>query len=412
MLHFDDIKFDCRVFNGYKPCVYGNNCPGCPHYQPWDPARAGWKPSLTGGAVASLKADADGAGADWPRILIIKTGALGDVLRTTTLLHPLRRTFERAHITWITAPGALPLLSANPLIDSLVAFDGDAAPALAGRTFDLCVCLEKEGFPLEFARLVDARYKVGYAPTPWGAATIANSEARYMMLLGVNDDLKFHQNTQSYPQIICEATGLEFQRNPYILKLTDAAQAPRQRILDEAARLGERQPIVGLNTGCGAVFRTKQWTLAGWTEMARQLLAEGAAHVVLMGGAAEKELNAAIMAEVPGVIDAGTDNSLEEFFGIVDACDVVVTSDSLGMHVAIALGKYVVALFGSTSHQEIDLYGRGEKVITDFACSPCYLKRCDLSPTCMQAMSPEIVLAAVMREIGKQRSVDSVDVRK
>lgn len=407
MLSFDDIKFDCRLFNGYKPCVHGNHCPGCPHYQPWDAERVGWMPELTSGTMEALKAEASSqiVGDAWPRILIIKTGALGDVLRTTTLLHPLRRLFDRAHVTWITAPSALPLLSANPLIDSLVAFDGDAAPALSGQKFDLCICLEKEGFPLEFARLAETRYRVGYFPTPWGAATIANDEARYMMLLGVNDDLKFHQNAKSYPQIICEATGLEFRRDPYILKLTDAATEPRRRILDAAAQRGGSRPIVGLNTGCGAVFRTKQWTLEGWRETARRLLADGAAHVVLMGGAAERELNAAILAAVPGVIDAGTDNSLEEFFGIVDACDIVVTSDSLGMHVAVALAKYVVALFGSTSHQEIDLYDRGEKVITDFACSPCYLKTCDLSPTCMQAMSPGIVLAAVRRGLHRNGAI-------
>lgn len=393
MLSFDDIKFDCQLYNGYKPCVYGNQCPGCPHYQPWEPGRPRWHPTLTSGAMARL--------GPAPRTLIIKTGALGDVLRTTTLLHPLRRRFPHAHITWITAGPALPLLAANPAIDELTVFS-DNAPALPGQTFDLSICLEKEGVPLQFAGEVAAREKVGYVPTPWGAATVANAEAQSMLVLGVDDDLKFRRNTRSYPQIICEAAGLPFVRDPYMLELTPAAETQRQHILAAARSVGsESAPIVGLNTGCGTVFRTKQWTLEGWVGVARALTETGRAKVVLMGGEAETELNAAITAEVPAVISAGTHHPLEEFFGIVNACDLVVTSDTLGMHIAIALEKYVVALFGSTSHHEIDLYDRGEKVITDFACSPCYLKNCIYDVSCMQAMTPDQVLAAVMRGLSQ-----------
>lgn len=391
MLEFDDIKFDCQLYNGYKPCIYGNHCPGCPHYQPWEPGNLRWMPSLSSGAMERL--------GDAPTVLIIKTGALGDVLRTTTLLHPLKRRFPGAQVTWVTAPGAVPLLRSNPHIDELMVFEADV-PALLARDFDLSICLEKEGYPLVFAGLAKARERVGYVPTPWAAATVANDEARSMLVLGVDDDLKFHRNTRSYPQIICDAVGLPFARDPYILKLTESSQAARERILSAvhgSAEDAPRLPVVGLNTGCGAVFRTKQWTPEGWIATARDLVDRGAARVVLMGGEAETELNREIAAAVPGIVDAGTENSLEDFFGIIDACDVVVTADSLGMHIAIALKKYAVALFGSTSHQEIDLYDRGEKVITDFACSPCYLKECFKDPMCMQAMSADRVLEAVCR---------------
>src|SRR5690606_12580386 len=124
----------------------------------------------------------------------------------------------------------------------------------------------------------------------------------------------------------CEAIGLPFSRDPYSLHLTETASAPRQRILQAAAsRPGNPGlPIVGLNTGCGSVFRTKQWTLQSWVETAREILQSGWAHVVLLGGEAERELNRAIRDQVPGIIDAGTDNPLDQFFGIIDACDLIV----------------------------------------------------------------------------------------
>jgi len=331
-------------------------------------------------------------------ILIIKTGALGDVLRTTTLLHPLKRKYPNARITWVTAQGALPLLSANNLIDILIAMEDPSIDNLRRRQFDALICLEKEGPQLALAAAITADRRAGYSPTPWNAASISNIEARYMLVLGVSDDLKFFRNFKSYPEIIADAVGLPFQRDPYILNLTPAADQAYSRIRSILEQRGTAdKPVVGFNTGCGAVFRTKQWTVEGWASTARALLDAGYPNVMLMGGPAEEELNAAIIAQVPELIDTGTRNPLEDFFGIVQACDVVVTSDSLGMHIAIARGKYVVALFGSTSHHEIDLFERGEKVITDFPCSPCYLKTCEKKPTCMEAMSPQQVMDAVLR---------------
>jgi len=333
--------------------------------------------------------------------LIIKTGALGDVLRTTTLLHPLRRQFPQAHITWLTAKGAMPLLADNKMIDELVAMGAANVKVCLDKQYDLLINLEKEAEPLVLAGAVQAAQKAGYSPTPWGAAAVYNSEADYGLLLGINDDLKFYRNKKAYPEIIAEMAGLEYKRDPYVLELSpksrDRLGAVKNLISERSNE--SRGPVIGLNSGCGSVFRTKQWTLDGWATLAQELIASHPGRVLLTGGEAERELNAEIMARVPGLIDTGNDNPLEEFFGIIEACDVVVTSDSLGMHVAIARQKRTVALFGSTSHHEIDLYDRGEKVITSFACSPCYLKTCDKAPTCMEAMSANTVAEAVHRQV-------------
>ena len=75
--------------------------------------------------------------------------------------------------------------------------------------------------------------------------------------------------------------------------------------------------------------------------------------------------------------------------------DVVVTGDSLGMHMAIALGKHVVAFFGPTSAPEIDLYGRGVKLVSDMACSPCWSPRCDEPVPCSMRVPPITIADAV-----------------
>ena len=114
--------------------------------------------------------------------------------------------------------------------------------------------------------------------------------------------------------------------------------------------------------------------------------AEGAApQILLLGGPREAERNARIATISPGAVFlGGSGNSLRQFFALVDLCDLVVTGDTLALHVAAALWKKVVALFGPTSEAEIDLYGRGIKLASDAPCVGSYRTRCDVLPTCME----------------------------
>ena len=390
MLRFDDIRFDCALYNGYKPCRYGNECAGCPFYAPLAPGG-----DSTGKPV--MPADPVLSRSPFKRVLIIKTGAMGDVLRTTTLLPALQRAYPVLQITWITDRSAIPLLRANPHIHEQREMNEATAAEIASRDFDLLLNFEKEKEPLALAGRVRATERIGFAPTQWNTATVYNPESQYALLLGLSDELKFRRNTKTYPEIIAEMAGLPYVRDHYVLGLTP--ESARRRAELEPLLSHDDRLRIGLNTGCGAVFRTKQWTLEGWVDLVHFLQQQTHADILLLGGKAESELNREILTRTSGVIDTRVDNTLEEFFGVVDACDVVVTSDSLAMHIAIALRKYVVALFGSTSHVEVDLYDRGEKVVTDFACSPCYLKVCDKTPTCMQAMSGRTVGEAVIRGI-------------
>jgi len=67
------------------------------------------------------------------------------------------------------------------------------------------------------------------------------------------------------------------------------------------------------------------------------------------------------------------------------------------MHLAIAEKRPVVALFGPTCAQEIELYGRGEVITAASHCGPCYRPECARNPSCMQVIGPGPVVAAVKR---------------
>jgi heptosyltransferase-2 len=100
------------------------------------------------------------------------------------------------------------------------------------------------------------------------------------------------------------------------------------------------------------------------------------------------------------VFDAGTDNTYGAFAARLQLCDVVVTSDSLAVHVAAARKTKAVVLFGPTSAAEIELYGRGEKVVPPgMDCLCCYLPSCDVKPHCQARIEPAAVFAAVHRQL-------------
>ena len=153
MVRFEDIKFNCRLYNGYKPCIHGNECAGCPYYDPLE-LPTNFTPVPSPQPVV-YPADANS-------ILIIKTGAMGDVLRTTTLLHGIKRRFPKARVTWVTAPECVPLLKANPFIHELLPFSQETCAQLEHQSFDVLLNFEKEKEPLLLAGRIHAHARAGF----------------------------------------------------------------------------------------------------------------------------------------------------------------------------------------------------------------------------------------------------------
>ncbi len=386
----DEIRYDCRYYTGYKPCGKADTCVGCTEYSPRG-----------------------------TRILLIKLGAMGDVLRTTCLLPGLRKACSPCHITWITAPESRDLLRFNPMIDCLRTVTLEDVLALDLHEFDLVLNFDKDDEALALAQRVRAGQRRGFAPHPdAGTLTVYNDASLYALRLGLSDELKFRKNTRTYPEIVYEMAELPYAGEEYVLGVDPEAreraairveQWKHQTSLPPPPLVSSTQSIpstpgapwiLGLNTGCGGRFATKQWTVDGFADLARAVLENNpSALCLLFGGEREREFNAAILQRTghPRLIETGTDNPLTDFIALVEQCDALVSSDSLGMHISIALGKPVVALFGPTAHQEVDLFGRGEKIVTDFSCSPCYLRVCPLETSCMEALKFDTVLQAVNR---------------
>ncbi|MBN1938926.1 MAG: glycosyltransferase family 9 protein [Candidatus Aminicenantes bacterium] len=365
------VKTSCVHFKGEKPCIFKRTCDGCPHFKTFG-----------------------------PKILILKCRAQGDVLRTTPILSGLKRAFPDSFITWVVDEETVDLLRDIPRIDRVLPLNTETALALRAQRFDLVYSLDKDPGLTGLAMLVDAPRKYGFGLNEHGNVFALTPAAAYALRLGVDDKLKFRVNKKTYQRMIFEASGLEYKKDDYVFVLADAHRR-KASVFFEKNKVPNGRLNIGLNTGAGAKFTTKQWPEAHFLKLIPRLKKELKANVFLLGGPREKALNLRLARKAGvKVFDTGTDNSLLEFAGFLDRMDVVVCSDTLAMHLALALKKKTVVLFGPTCPQEIELYGRGLKLFAGTDCAPCYRQTCP-KPVCMIRLSPGQVLQAVREVAGR-----------
>jgi len=371
-----EIAFDCKFFRGDRPCIW--------HKQ-------------TGVLCTCEKYDRVEE-----RLLIIKLDAMGDVLRSTALLPPLAEVHPHAAITWLTRPESVALLQRNPYIAEVLPLGAEATVHLQARQFDRVINLDASKISAALAAVAQAPRKDGFLLDPRGWVQPTNDAARSWLEAGVFDDIK-RAGTRTYQDRMAEILGLGGRAHRYVFELSaDEIEDGRQHL--NRAGVDFKRPLIGLNTGAGGRWPLKQWREDGYVEFITRLGRDRDLQFLLLGGPSERERNERLKAASPvKLLDSGCNNEVRHFAAIVSHCDVVVTGDTLAMHLALALDRRTVVLFGPTSAPEIELYGLGEKVVPDMTCLSCYKTSCDFVPNCMDLISTDMVEGAVVRQLAIAR---------
>jgi heptosyltransferase-2 len=364
----------CRHFNGYKPCGRNEICDSlCP----------------------SLSVPTS-------RVLIVHLEALGAVLRSTALLPAIRRKFPGCHITWVTQKPGDQLLKNNPLVDRVLTTSEDDLLALSALEFDVALCVDKSLKAAGVLKRTSFDVLFGFKVDPSNGAILpATDAASELWELGLSNRKKFYVNKKPETRLAHEALDLgPYMRDEYVLALSEAERRETRRRREKWAR--KDQVVVGINSGCANAIPHKKLTIEMHRDLIARLLSEYGrgpgqlpnVRVVLLGGKEDTVRNQRI-AHGFDVVQSPTDRGLRDGLVSAAACDIVITGDSLGMHMAIALGKWTVAWFGPTCAHEIDLYDRGTAVLTRASCSPCWKRTCDKSPMCYDLVSVEDLLRGV-----------------
>ena len=333
----------------------------------------------------------------------MKLGALGDVLRTTPLLTALKKKYPGSRITWIVEAAHADILSGNPLIDDLRSYSEKTPASLKNEVFDWAINLDKEKEALDCFEAARAPKRSGFGRDSAGKLCAADSLSDYAYRLGIDDELKFRLNKKTYQEISFEQVGLKFAMEDYLFSADEESVRHvdvffASRGIDLHATGG---PVIGLNTGSGYRFAGKKLPVTTYADLVRKFYDRVNARVLLLGGKDEIERNAQIetLSGRP-VINTGS-HTIRQFAAIVKHCDVVLSGDTTAMHIAIAMKVPVIAHFASTCAPEIELYGRGAKIVSSISCAPCYKRICPIDEQCMKDMSSEEIFSAAKPYLAK-----------
>lgn len=373
------LKHDCIHFPGDKPCSFHKEskikCGNCPHYR----QRA-------------------------KRILIIKLDAMGDVLRTTSILKPLKNKYPDYEIVWMTKSESKEIFINNDYISLILPWEEPWAHAfISNQAFDIVINLDSAPKSSLAAAIANAPRKFGFVLSEKGSVLPLNDSSAVWLEMGAFDDVK-KLNTKTYQRLMLDILEIaDVAEYPIIINLTDAERKYARRFAEQNG-ISSSDILIGLNTGAGERWKMKKWTESGYEALIEMLSKFSDIKILLYGGPSEASRNEALARGNPNVIDTGSNNSLRSFFALLSLSDVVVTGDTLALHAAAALGKQVIALFGPTSNTEIDIYGKGEKIFPEMDCLCCYLPDCDVPVKCMERIPHTQVFEAVMRSVEKIRN--------
>jgi ADP-heptose:LPS heptosyltransferase len=361
---------DCKRFTGYKPCFPGTAC---------------YKECVDNDPIGK-------------RILIVNLDAMGAVIQTTAMLPAIKRKYPHSHISWITLKNAYRLLDNNPYLDTVYVWEPESWMILEEMQFDILYQTDKTRRSCAFGNRINAKEKLGFGLNKRGQIVPLNKEAEYSYLLGLDDELKFKKNQKYGTQILQEAMKLKYQRDEYVLELSEEEKKYCEWYKSEHG-LHTADVIVGFNTGCSYLYPNKKMTIEQHVELINKLHDVHNVRLVLVGGPEDTERNAEIVRRVGDkVVNTPTTEGVRRGICYENICDIMITGDSFGMHVAIGLKKYVIAWFGLSCWSEIDLYDRGMKLIPEgLFCAPCWKKECPYNLECIQMIDQEKIAAEVKR---------------
>jgi heptosyltransferase-2 len=316
-------------------------------------------------------------------VLIIKTGysevldidqnsiqpSYGDILRTTPILH----NFKGDNVTWLTDKAALPLLENNPFIKRALPLDFKTAMHLLEEDFDVLINFEKNHDICKFSDKINAWSKYGFRFDNKKKKVEAYDRASEAFAVSSIPEFK-KENKKKVQELLFEMVGSKWDGEGYVL----GYQPKTSETYD-----------VLLNTLIGQKWSTKAWPKAYWDKL-EELLEKDGLKVTRQDKQDKKILT-----------------NLYDYMDWINSSKLVVSNDSLGMHLAICFKKKVLALFGSTPSSEVCFYGLGKVIFPNPLppCLPCFNSVCKRGKNCMEDISPEEVHKEIIHTLSLSKSL-------
>lgn len=328
-------------------------------------------------------------------ILILKPGAIGDLLHLSPVVRALRQKIADARITLLVGDQAsVDLYRHNPSVEEVLVYDKRGAHRSWRAFLELRRGLRRRRFDLvvNFQRSNPKAWLLATAAFP--ARVLVYHKARRRTVHVVENHLE-----------AVAPLGIDPMTADLRLELFLGDEEERWA---DALLAGERlvgRPLAALNPG--ANHPVNRWPIGHFALLAERLHAELRCGVLLVGGPQDRELCDAVRAGSSApLLDLAGRTTLLQLGAVLKRCAVAVSGDTGPMHLATAVGTRVTALFGAADPARTGPVGTGHRVLRapDVSCVPCRSRTCGHSRylECMERISVEEVFSAVAEIVGER----------
>ncbi|MBI4454328.1 MAG: lipopolysaccharide heptosyltransferase II [Acidobacteria bacterium] len=332
--------------------------------------------------------------------LIRATNWIGDCVMSLPAVKELRRLHPDARLSILARPWVADIYRVANVIDEVILFDREARPGIRGLlgwardlrvcAFDCALLLQNAFEAAVITRLAGIPERIGYAtqgrgflltrPIPLRQEISSLHQSYYYLNLLTESRLSPLRYTEdrSYQPDAC-------------LRLSSVQRLPAAKIFESLA-LSADKPLVGISPGA-SYGPAKRWLPDRYAAVADHVMHRWDAQVLLFGSADEAPIAREIQSNMrhqPILLTGRT--TLLELLGLIERCDLFITNDSGPMHLAGALQRPLIALFGSTDENATGpMNARSHVIHKQVECTPCFLRTCPIDLRCFKQITVEEV---------------------
>jgi lipopolysaccharide heptosyltransferase II len=352
------------------------------------------------------------------RVVVRGTNWVGDAVLTIPALRCLRALLPKAHITLATRSWARGLFADADFLDELLVYDRGVRDLRSvvrqtrewrRRRFDLAVLFQNAFEAALIARAAGVPLRMGYATD--GRRALLTHPLAVPAWRSERHEVYYYLNIVAELERLLGDPPLVADREPrFALKVSAARRDEARELLrSEGLVPGFGRALVALCPG-STNSRAKRWPAERYAALADLLVERAGAQVLLVGSRDEEEVSREVarrMRARPIMLTGRTE--LAQAVAVLSLADVLVTNDTGPAHIAAALERPTLVIFGPTIPTTTRPYSPLAEIIRRPPdCAPCMLRDCPIDHRCMTAITPEEVYERTVRLLERTRAAEEV----
>ena len=349
----------------------------------------------------------------WRKVLILQTGFLGDTVLTLPLLSEIKIRFPAAKLVLLCGPLARELVQDHPDIDEIIVDDKKGADRGWRGLWRKSMALKKMEFSLALTphKSLRSALMLYFAGIPLRVG-FCQSAGWFLLHRRVPRPAQRHDVERNLS--LLRAFGIEPEQCHRSLRLP-AAPASEAAVAALLRSLGIdlEKPLIGVNPG--SVWATKRWSAEGFARAIQMIKERYPCAVLLLGGPEDAPVAARIEELCRGAaVNLAGKIALREMPALLRRCRLLLTNDSAPMHMGVACGVPIVAIFCATT-PALGFYPYSADAIVlgkELSCRPCGShggRRCPLATEdCIRLITPALVLQAAVKLLERKKAAEPV----